>query len=198
MTRRRHGESGPQRCSGRRREPRQGRMTSHRRIISTLLLTAALIAVTPVLAAASSLLSGYGGPGEGSQELLGATLLNGPPAGSSDSFRYGERPGATRPGGTEPSSANAGAANAESRRSQGRGHGGKASAGAVRAYQASSAREAAAAGSETLGLSTDDFLYILLALAVLVITGVLTGRLARGERKLSNTQGNARETRVAQ
>ena len=135
----------------------------------------------PALAAASSLLSGYGGPGQGSQAILGSALLGGSSGGSggstgssSDSFRYGERHGGTESSATSP--AGAGGSTSGSTSSGG------ASAGGVSAYPASSAELASSAGavqSETLGLSGDDLLYVLLALAAVAFTGVLTRQLAR-------------------
>ena len=87
---------------------RQGRMTSHRSI-SIVALTAAMVAASPAVASASSLLSGYGGPGQGSQAILGSALLGGgsgggggggsgggssggASGGSSGSFRYRRKP----------------------------------------------------------------------------------------------------------
>ncbi len=52
-------------------------MKSHRIVIQTLVFLAATAAL-PVPALASSLLSGYGGPGQGNQAVLGSALLNGP------------------------------------------------------------------------------------------------------------------------
>ena len=48
------------------------------------MLIATSVLVVPALCAsarASPLLSGYGGPGQGSQAILGSTLINGPPSG---------------------------------------------------------------------------------------------------------------------
>jgi hypothetical protein len=41
---------------------------------------------------------------------------------------------------------------------------------------------AEASSSQTLGLSSEDVVYILVALGALAVTGVLTGRLARRSR----------------
>ncbi len=165
-------------------------MTSHRRIFLTGAIAAALPMGMSALAAASSLLSGYGGPGQGSQAILGSALLGGSSGGSggstgssSDSFRYGERHGGTESSATSP----AGAGGSRGRKSAGgstsgsTGSGG-ASAGGVSTYPASSAELASSAGavqSETLGLSGDDLPYILLAFVGLALTGVLTRQLAR-------------------
>jgi hypothetical protein len=58
----------------------QGRegMNSRQKIIGAAAVVAALMGAVPVSATASSLLSGYGGPGQGSQAILGAALLKGP------------------------------------------------------------------------------------------------------------------------
>ena len=49
-------------------------------IVTAVLVSA--LAGSPGTALASSLLSGYGGPGEGSEAILGSTLVNGPPGGA--------------------------------------------------------------------------------------------------------------------
>jgi hypothetical protein len=54
----------------------------HRTIITTTVLVALICAAAPQAALAGSLLSGYGGPGEGSQALIGAALVKGPRGGS--------------------------------------------------------------------------------------------------------------------
>src|SRR5580693_9670272 len=58
-------------------------MTSRLAMIRTATLVGAVVlaSAVPAVARAGSLLSGYGGPGEGSQVILGATLLNSPPGG---------------------------------------------------------------------------------------------------------------------
>jgi len=93
-------------------------MNRHRNIISSAGLLAAIMVATPVAAHASPLLSGYGGPGQGSQLILGSSLLGGP--------------------------------------------------GAYPARQAA---------PPALGVSQQDLLYIVLALCILAVAGVLTRRL---------------------
>jgi hypothetical protein len=56
-------------------------MTRHRMIVSILVLVPVLLTATRSSALASPLLSGYGGPGQGSQAILGSALLNGPRGG---------------------------------------------------------------------------------------------------------------------
>ena len=58
-------------------------MTSHRRIITSVGLVLIAAACVPAGAHANPLLSGYGGPGQGNQAILGATLLNGSGGGGS-------------------------------------------------------------------------------------------------------------------
>jgi hypothetical protein len=179
----------------------QGRM---RRPLETF-LSAALIAVVatalPVATWANPLLSGYGGPGEGSQAIIGSTLVNGPPGGgvgssggqgatTSESFRYDEYSGGTGSSGTGTAGAGAqngagatGVGSGTGARGGGARHGGVSGGapGGARQARGSAAGEASqkyTAESETLGLSGSDILYALLALAVLVLTGVLTGRLS--------------------
>ena len=131
--------------------------------------------------------SGKGGGGDGSTSGSSSSSRNGEQSGAGES----PSPGAT---GVGDKTASRGGA---SGRSTGRRHAGQnkrptsedparrsdagnASAGAVRAYPASSVGRARAGAveSETLGLSRDDLLLVLLALAGLAFTGVLTRRLA--------------------
>lgn len=158
------------------------RMTSHRTISLTLTLLAVLMIVVPSSAVANSLLSGYGGPGEGNQAILGSALLGGTGRGSGSSGSTGSSPSdATRVG------VQAGRSNAVPTGSNGRGGGasgsrsrsGDASGDAASAYPVVSRGNTAQPASETLGLSGEDLAYVLLALGALVVTGVITRRLAR-------------------
>jgi hypothetical protein len=157
-------------------------MTSKRSMISRVGLALAawlaIAAAVPLGAQASSLLSGYGGPGQGSQVILGSTLLGGPGGGS---------PGATAPAaaGGEAGSQSPAVAGARSgpartvgaRRAQPRGTAGAlrgtAHAGelASRSYPTA---EVSSGASGPFGLSGSDVLYIVLAAAALAFTGALT------------------------
>lgn len=167
-------------------------MTRHQRTTSILVFAALVAAAVPGTAAANSLLSGYGGPGEGNQAILGSALLNTPKggggsggAGSSlsqaSSARSGEAAGtqgtdrssADKKGSAGRSGKGAGAA-----KTAGRGATAKATQSGSVIYPAAS-REEASGGSRALGLSGTDFVYIILALGVLALTGFLTVRLVR-------------------
>jgi hypothetical protein len=187
-------------CSGRRRESKAGRMTRHRMIVSILVVMSVLLTATRSSARANSLLSGYGGPGEGNQAILGSALLGGTGGGGGSSGGSSGSAGSS-PTGTAGVGVQAGQKNAAStgssgggsttrgggRRSAGgasvsRGESGDASDGTARTYSVLSRGEtsqAASEDSETLGLSGDDLLFILLALCTLAFTGVLTRRLTR-------------------
>jgi len=160
-------------------------MTTIRRINSgALTLAAAALALpallqAPACANANPLLSGYGAPGQGSQVLLGSTLLNGPRSGGGS-------------GGPRAGSA-AGAAIASERASTGStGSSGGGARGSVRpeppAHTVAGSSYppagplAASASTDPLGLSGADVAFIGLALCMLVATAVLLGHLARSER----------------
>ena len=57
-------------------------MRSHRTTIFIGAFCATLAVAAPAPALASSLLSGYGGPGQGNQAILGSALVNGPRGGA--------------------------------------------------------------------------------------------------------------------
>lgn len=160
-----------------------------RKIWISLPVVLATAAFAPPVAGANPLLSGYGGPGQGDQAILGSTLLNTPGGG----------------GGSSSSSSNASAAEssaaltvpsgATQTRARPAGHAprrhGPAHAVARPQTKAASpttvpgggpVRDVAATTTDsggTLGLSGGDFLYLLLALAALALTGGLTRQLTR-------------------
>lgn len=162
-------------------------MTRHLAITTTLtLLALALAAPAPAAATSSSLLSGYGGPGQGSQAILGSTLLGGSSGGSpgSGSGSYSATTSATSTGSVPPGTAAPTRPRARhtSRSGSGADRGGKSSAQGASAYPASD--EAAASRASThspssLGLSGADILHLLLALGALGLIAVATGALAR-------------------
>lgn len=74
-------------------------MKSHRTIIFIGGLLLALVMALPAPALASSLLSGYGGPGQGNQAILGSALVNGPRGGGSGGAGAGSSTPARSSGG---------------------------------------------------------------------------------------------------
>ena len=183
--------------------PRQGRMRSHRRIVLTGAIAAALIgwdadAGGGELAAERVRRARPGQPGDPRSALLGGGSggasggggsTGGKPGGSSGSsalwrtirLNLNHRDGAPGAnvtkggGGTAPRHAGGGSG------SRGTGAGEASGAGAS-AYPAAPAEQASVATpgeSQTLGLSGDDLLLVVLALAALAFTGFLTRQLAR-------------------
>lgn len=166
-------------------------MTRQQRTTSILLFAVLLAVAMPVAASANSLLSGYGGPGEGNQAILGSALLNTPKGGGGSSGGGG----VSQASGTQPSEAvapqsahgsSAGKKGSTARPSRGarttkratREATSPAAQGTAAIYPAA-AREETTGGSRALGLSGADFVYIILALGVLALTGFLTVRVAR-------------------
>jgi hypothetical protein len=149
------------------------------------LAVAALVVLSAALPAAAyagnPLLSGYGGPGQGSQAILGSALLNGP--GSS--------------GGGPSGSSGTGAPSLEARSARGgnlagshavKGRPGRQAPGAAREPLTGSSgtypafERSAATRPSGLGLSGEDLLYILLVLAALACTALLTRRLTQAAK----------------
>jgi hypothetical protein len=174
----------------------------HGRIIR-FRIAASLIAPLAVLsggmtasAQASSLLSGYGGPGSGSQMILGSTLLKGSRGGGGGGSAVAIAAGgggglAVATGSATKSQASTARVSAVSTRStpQGPGPAGGQGNTADRTVKTAPDRAAGLAGpgtlpaarrdSRTLGLTSADLLYVLLACGVLAGVGLLTWRLAR-------------------
>ncbi len=163
---------------------------SSARAIKMATLIASALSVSSATASANPLVSGYGGPGQGSQVILGSTLLNGPrgPGGSVGSGGIASLESVSAHGGS-PAPISSRAA-VPGRPARALGHAGKPTA-RVSAPSLNTARpspaSSVAARSVTLdadafGVSEDDLLYILLAAGSLLLTGVLTRRLARTPR----------------
>lgn len=185
---------------------RHGSMRSDRIIIHLGVTAAIALAVVPSAAQASSLLSGYGGPGEGNQAVLGSALVNGPTGGggagsggSSSSGSAGSTPagsgaqgsGSASSGGSSRGSTSRGAGSSSSPTAAGgrsvpggsahRSAGtsvapGRASSGAQTFYPMAERVPAGQQGG-VLGLSGSNLLYVIVGFAVLVLVAVLTRRL---------------------
>src|SRR6185437_8685895 len=145
-------------------------------------------------AAAGPLLSGYGGPGQGNQAILGSALLNGPRGGGSSGGSSGGPPAAATasgpaPAGVSESVGGSGSTSPAPARSGGRrAHPGASGQGAQQQTTAGASDPAAlyaalerraAHSSGTMGVTGQDLAYILLGLAVLAFAGLFTSRLAR-------------------
>jgi hypothetical protein len=185
----------------------QGRegMNSRQKIIGAAAVLAALMGAVPAGATASSLLSGYGGPGQGSQAILGSALLNGPSnggGGGGGSAGSGGAPGTATPA-VSSSPIPRGAATKNGPQAPARHGTGRhpAPAAGSPAYPvAGGLARSVAGGSGALGLSGADALYIILALVALALTGAATRQLARGPDGREGTKAKAmrRTTRVTE
>jgi hypothetical protein len=207
-------------------------MRRQRLTITATLLALAGLSMAPTFAsAAGPLLSGYGGPGQGNQAILGSAVVNGGSGGgskgsggggsgssSSGSSSLSAAAGnsvagagsATSSAGTDSRSAagagtNAGAPAPAASHSSGKQAkptlAGTSKTGAAASGGSSSltASRGAVGGSQTLGLSGADLLYVLLAFGVLVFTGLLTRSLARDPSGPGRqaTKAMRRSTRVS-
>lgn len=141
---------------------------------------------------AGPLLSGYGGPGDGSQVVLGEELLNGPRSGGGGGAAAGggevslEAPAATQPSRSVApappgNEGEAGHTRTGQRRAAGtrvRSRHGAPGSGSSRRHAPAPVpapeRTGVATGTSLLGLSGADLLYVLLALAGLAVVAVLT------------------------
>jgi len=182
-------------------------MRSHRTITSkTIFLALALVCALPATAGASSLLSGYGGPGQGNQAILGSGVVNGPTGGgggTGGSTSLEATSGATASGGGRGSSqggrASANATKRVTRSAARSSAGGTQASPSYTSPHVQTASRSSATGANTLGLSGADLAYILVALAVLALTGVLTMRLARRPRQAgTSAKGIPRRTRLTE
>ncbi len=159
------------------------------RLTTVVSLMLGAVALVPVSANANPLLSGYGGPGEGSQAILGSALLNGPSAGggpsSGGSGLSGEGvagvPASATPTSLAGDDGGAGARGPNRASGHGRAQDGStvgAARGSTRASSLSAVRQHAGTSVVPV-VSGADLLDILLALGLLALTAVLTRALAQ-------------------
>ncbi len=208
----RHVGAGRGHGAGPRQIDRRLGYVDRRRAIGKVASLAAVlvfaVAGSPGAALASSLLSGYGGPGEGSEAILGSTLVNGPSGGAGAGPSGGAGAGAAGAAGSASASALSGTARS-GRGSAGASHDertGLSSAGSTAARgtggpagrangpgDAASVTRTGSAGtafavqaadrgsieSEDLGLTAKYLVYVLLVLAGLAAVWALTIRFAR-------------------
>jgi hypothetical protein len=169
----------------------QGSMTTERSIISRGVALAAFVGLSlgaPTAAQASPLLSGYGGPGEGNQVILGSTLIGGPGGGSTTGGPPSASSNGSESNAASPPAGGAGAAGHGSARTASGARRGRATA--TKSLQVSGgslagqlydrsyhALERTAGSSGPFGLSAAEIAYIVAAVAALAFTGVLTRRL---------------------
>lgn len=165
--------------------------------IASLLLASGLLFLCawPATGRASTLLSGYGGPGAGEQAVVGAQLLNGASGGSAGGGRPSGGAGQERPatvatqapgaggeslaaGGSRNSSRAGGASGAKGQGSSSSAEGGGASGHGFVYPSALRSR----ASSPALGLSTGDWMALAAGVVLLVALGAITVRIARFEQ----------------
>jgi hypothetical protein len=173
-------------------------MTRHRTIILISGCLVALGAAPSDAALASSLLSGYGGPGQGNQAILGSALLNRPGGGSGPSgggssgessslaSSAGSSATSSQVAGSSPVGSSAGtgvASRGSSSRAPATPRGSQAvrsgSAPTIADVYAAAERGRRAPSTPAFGLSWADLLLIVLAVCVLGLIGLLSLRLTR-------------------
>jgi hypothetical protein len=161
-------------------------MSSRRIITSIIACLVAVSAALPAAASAGSLLSGYGGPGAGNQAILGSSLLNGgggPPAGGpgGGGLSTPASGGSSTAGGLSLGTGAGRGGNSRGARSHSSRPGVAVApvAGTSEAYLARVAASREVGGSDTLGLSGQVLILMLLVLGALIFVGVLTRRMTR-------------------
>jgi cobalamin biosynthesis Mg chelatase CobN len=161
-------------------------MARYRLIMSLSWTLVAAMALSPAASRAGSLLSGYGGPGEGNQAILGSALLNGPSGGGGaggGSGGSGPTTGASAPtsGAVQPVAGSVRSGRSARSPRQLERTAGKAPRGgasADRATDLTASRERAGSSSAPV-LTGVDLAYVILALGALVLTGWLTRQMTR-------------------
>jgi hypothetical protein len=173
-------------------------MRSQGRILRPAALVAALLLIAVAPARADPLLSGYGGPGQGSQAILGATLIGGGPSEGGGAGSAGSQGTVSAPTAGSVPGGSSSRTSAPTRRSAGRGGkgatvtsrrrgvGGAEAASSTAGPAADYLSAARSPAGPLLGLTGTDALFVLLGGALLALTGALTWRLARGRRPLDS------------
>ncbi|MEA2214462.1 MAG: hypothetical protein QOK19_23 [Solirubrobacteraceae bacterium] len=163
--------------------------------ITTAAAVAVLLTCIPAGAAsgASTLLSGYGGPGAGNQAILGSTLVGGSGKGAGGGGAGSQSVSSASPASIAlPQGAATGTSPRRSQpavprgtKSSGAGNASKSSAPAYTPTTVSSDR---AGGGKGLGLTGGDVVYIVLAFGALALTAAITRRFARRPGGAGRTQ----------
>jgi hypothetical protein len=158
------------------------RMTRIGRTLTTA-ATLATLAVAPTAAGANPLLSGYGGPGQGDQAILGSGLVNSPGGGGSAGPSGGVASSELTVATSHSSAGSTGGAKRPHHAAGGAGQQGtaKRSPAAPASVAPASGLQPVSSTSSggTLGLSGGDMLLIVFGLAALALTGLLTRQLTR-------------------
>jgi hypothetical protein len=162
-------------------------MKAQRRIITSVGVVVVAAACLPAGVQANPLLSGYGGPGQGNQAILGATLLKGGGGGGGS----GTLATASSDGSVSDESASGSVAAPAGAQSPKPSGGGPARGHAIAQRQASRhpvdpesayralERSANVSSDHALGLSGSEIALIAVVLAVLAMIGTVTWRVAR-------------------
>jgi hypothetical protein len=173
-----------------------GKIVRQRIILAAAVVAPLAFAQAAPASASSTLLSGYGGPGQGNQAILGSTLIGG--GGGGNGAGGGAGAGSSSASSSSSSSPSSialpqTAARPAQRAAAHRHHAkpsasGNASKTITPAYVPATPASDRAAGGKTLGLTGDDLLYIVLAFGALALTALLTVRLARRASRADGTQ----------
>lgn len=172
-----------------------------RRVVGAVFAGTVFAVTAPGGAVASPLLSGYGGPGQGPEAILGSTLLNGA-SGGGGSPGSGAASLSSAPRAPQASAGAGAAGSGKARDSRGRrpdssaaggqgstGHAGRSGASGTSGGLYPAVEPSASTG--TLGLSAQNLLLIVLALVGVALTAVLTVRLTARASTPSGTAGSA-------
>jgi hypothetical protein len=178
-------------------------MTNHRKIISAASLLVTL-AIAPTAAVAGPLLSGYGGPGQGSQAILGSALLNGGKGGGGSAGPSSAASAAGNASAGQPVEAGAPASSSSTPRTSAKPVRHKPPASSSAQTPAGTSKDASgpyivtsrASDQPFLALSEGDVLGAIAVLAALVLTGFVTWQLARRDAKTGPPKGVRRRSRA--
>jgi hypothetical protein len=142
------GRIGTEREAGTHDMSTQGRMRHQIRVARLLVTTlTACFALLPSCALAGPLLSGYGGPGQGSQAVLGSTLINPPSGGGGGGSQGGGGGGGQAAASSSSSAQGDGAASSQTTPAAPGGGSSRAGTASPRARRRTARRAAAGAGA---------------------------------------------------
>jgi hypothetical protein len=163
-----------------------------------LLALGSCCAFAPAASASSTLLSGYGGPGQGNQAILGSTLIGGSGGSGGGGGSGGSGSAAPQTASIEASPApqntpGAGAAGTHSGggtpQAHPRRHAATPTSTAAGATAPAKAAAVRSVSAPALGLSGTDIAYVVAGFLILMLTAVVTVLLTRGERPAQGGRG---------
>jgi hypothetical protein len=175
----------------------EARIIKHRRVFAAVVAAIVVGGATPLTASANPILSGYGGPGQGSQVILGSALVNGSGGGGGAGGSQASATGGSLTSIASALAAPTGAASprrprsATARRSTRGRAAGRSAPERVKRNASGADIVSRSTRQPLLGISQTALVGIVVAVGALLLLGLLTRRLARTDAETRPSKARA-------